>query len=119
MVTAMALEEEDMFKFVVQCDFITGSIAHGCIVEFGNITINLTKGNACTTVTVNKTQPPFINYTQLQVIGYDIESDDSIGKVPVPGLITRNKSATCTPLKNIPSDSNRELQIIIVFYLII
>lgn len=118
MVSVFALENE---TFVVKCDFITGSDARGCMVvlsgEFENITINLTRNNPCTTisVTLNAAQQLYCNLAE--VFGYDIESDGSVGSLPLPGTISINvsQSLTCTPIEiKTPSGKLRYNIIIII-----
>ena len=82
--------------FVVQCDFISGSNAQGCMVvlvgEVNNITVNVTRNNPCTTLTVNVTKNCYD-----KVFGFDIESDGSVGTLAVPSVIIRNVNNTCAP----------------------
>ena len=103
MVTATALKEEDNV-FIVQCDFITGSNAQGCMVvlvgELGNITANLTRINPCVTMTMNTTQNCYDN-----VFGFDIESDGSVGTLAVSGVILKDVNITCAPHLNTYSES--------------
>ena len=102
MVTATALENEN--AFVVQCDFITGSNAQGCMVvlvgELRNTTANLTRNNSCVSLTVNATQ----NRYDI-VFGFDIESEGSVGTLAIPGKIIRNINVTCAPQSATYSES--------------
>ena len=112
MVTATALKEEDNV-FIVQCDFITGSNAQGCMVvlvgEFGNITANLTRINPCTILTVNET---LLSLNDTQVFGFDIESDGSVGSLAIRGEIERNMNVTCPRnIDEVTDDSSRELKL--------
>ena len=70
--------------FLVQCDFIPGSKAEGCmevlVGELDNTTVSLTRVDTVAVEFINVTCPP-TNY--VQVIGYDIESDKSIGPLAV------------------------------------
>lgn len=79
--------------FTVQCDFITGSDAEGCMVmlvgEFGNSTVTLTRSN--NSQVFNATHPLSCYH---EVLAYDIESDGSTGTLAVPGLLVRNSSRT-------------------------
>ena len=76
---------------MIQCDFISGSDARGCMVvlvgEAFNRTVNLTRCATCSSAIVN------VSY-QLScfrdVLGFDIESDGSIGTLAIPGKLTRN-----------------------------
>ena len=82
---------------LVQCDFIPGSEAQGCIVilvgELDNTTLNLTRSDTVATKFINVTCPS-INY--VQVIGHDIESDYSIGSFTVHGKLLFNNSILCS-----------------------
>ena len=81
-----------MNTVVVQCDFITGSNAKGCMVvlvgEFGNITQTLNITNSCKMEIFNSTDP----ITFHEVFAFDIESEGSIGTLAVPGVISNNLS---------------------------
>lgn len=73
---------------LVQCDFIPGSNAQGCMVvlvrESENITVNLTRVGtlltACVIESIRTTTP------LIDVFGYDIEFDGSVGTLQVPGV---------------------------------
>ena len=71
----------------VLCEFIAGSDAQGCVVvlvsKHENITVNLTRSNGSS---VKMLPCQGLNFTH--VFGFDIESDGSIGTVPVAGEIT-------------------------------
>ena len=84
--------------FLVQCDFIPGSEAQGCMVvlvgESGNTTVNLTRFDTVAVEFINVTCPP-INY--IRMIGYDIESDKkSIGPLAVHGKLLFDNSILCS-----------------------
>ena len=78
---------------MLQCMFVTGSDAIGCLVvlqlvgEADNITFNLTrKGNhMCVMKTVKLTKSSMCTS---EIFGYDIESNGSIGALPVPGELS-------------------------------
>ena len=89
-----------MNAFKVQCDFISGSDAQGCLVvlvgKFDNITMNLERNNPCTIEEVlNATFPLSSYYTT--VYGFDIEMDGSEGNLAIPGeLITDMSDLVCS-----------------------
>ena len=80
-------------SILVQCDFIPGSEAQGCMVilvgELYNTTFNLERSDTVATQYINVTCPS-INY--VQVIGHDVESDHSIGSLAVHGKLLFNNS---------------------------
>ena len=84
--------------FLVQCDFIPGSEAQGCMVvlvgESGNTAVNITRSDTSTIAVefINVTCPPII---YLRVIGYDIESDKSVSPLAVHGMLLFNNSILC------------------------
>lgn len=84
----------DSNSFVVQCIFLTGSMAQGCnVVVIGEsdiITINFTRNSLCAADILELTSP-VSNYTQ--ALGYDIEFDGSIGTLAVQGIILKNGSS--------------------------
>ena len=77
-----------MDAFVVQCDFITGSNAQGCMVvlvgEFDNVTANLSilEQNCFKVLNVSH---PLSCYRE--IFAFDIESDGSAGTLAVPGVL--------------------------------
>ena len=94
-----AVPLEDANAFMLQCSFINGSNAQGCMVklidEFGNVTMtgNLTReSGTCAIGILNVTHS---SSDVSEVFGYDIESDGSVGLLAVPGVISRNDNETC------------------------
>ena len=93
----------------VQCDFIPGSDAQGCIVilvgESHNTTLNLTRIGTLPTACGSES---FSMTASLKdVFGFDIESDGTIGTTQVPGIITSVASSTefdtlCQPKETNP-----------------
>ena len=87
MVTASAIERDNVF--LVHCNFINGSNAEGCLVvlvgEFDNITTNITQRYK-SFITLNATSPLDLS-CYYDVFAYDIESDGSVGSLPVPGVL--------------------------------
>ena len=89
----------------VQCDFITGSDAQGCVVVLvGNFneTLNLTRPENASDV--SETYMFNLEYTIscfMSVLAYDIEKDGSIGSLAIYGEIHKNVStlemSKCTP----------------------
>ena len=82
---------------MLQCMFVAGSDAFGCLVvlqlvcEGRNITVKLTReGNhvMCVMKTVNLTKS---SACISEFFGYDIESNGSIGTLPVPGELSWNQ----------------------------
>ena len=75
---------------LVQCDFIPGSDAQGCMVvlvgESDNTTVNLTRTGALLTACQIEHLP--ITMTPINVFGYDIEFDGSVGTQQVPGILS-------------------------------
>ena len=95
-VTVILVKNRD--GFLVQCDFIPGSEAQGCMVvlvgELDNTTVKLMRVDTVAMEFINVTCPP-INY--IRVIGYDIESDKkSIGPLAVYGNLLFNNSMLCS-----------------------
>ena len=87
-----------MDAFVVQCDFITGSNAQGCIVvlvgEVDNVTANLSnlEQNYLKVLTISH---PLSCYHE--IFAFDIESDGSVGTLAVPGVLAigRVNTSSC------------------------
>ena len=92
-----AIFDKNRKGYLVQCDFIPGSDAQGCMVvlvgESDNTTVNLTRLSTVAIEFINVTCP-HINYKR--VIGYDIELDNkSIGPLAVHGRLLFNNSIHC------------------------
>ena len=105
-----ALPQEDNKSFLLQCNFVAGSNAQGCMVvvvgEFENVTGNVTRDSKCTSHTmILNTTYPTSNYST--VFGYDIEYDGSVGELAIPGGIVADLApiSSCVPeeLKPHPS----------------
>ena len=116
-ITVVQLEEPN--AFIVQCTFLTGSIAQGCMVvlvgTFDSITMNLTRNGLCAIDVMGATLP-LSNYSE--VMGYDIESDGSVGTLAVHGIILGNGNsiAPCMP---IGLSSNPGKCVIILYELVV
>ena len=85
----------------LQCQFITGSDATGCMVVLtsGNsqkAQYNLTRNQSKISEILNVSleHPPSC-YTGVQA--FDIESDGSVGTLPVPGQLMIISHTQCTP----------------------
>ena len=92
----------------IRCEYISGSDAKGCKVmlvgEADNVTVILNRDDQCTIKNIQ------LSSKLLYVLGYDIESDGSIGTLPVIGRIddaknSRHKISACTPTKDPRVDS--------------
>ena len=85
--------------FQVQCDFILGSDAQGCMIvlvgEYNNVSV---------TLLMNQTNSEIINVTTpvscyKRVIAFDVEHNEQIGTLAVPGKLSGNVNITikCLP----------------------
>ena len=83
-VCAMAIDNQH--TIIVECEFIPGSDAQGCMVvlvgEVANVTAKLTRNSKVGTVKV--ASPPS---SYLMVLAFDVERDGSIGNLAIPGNI--------------------------------
>ena len=94
---------------MLQCVFVTGSDAIGCLVtlhlvgETDNTTVKLTREgmHMCVMKVLNLTNS---SVRIIEILGYDIESNGSIGILPVPGELSWNVS----PLNCESSDKMEE-----------
>ena len=81
-------------KISVQCDFIPGSDAQGCMVvlvgESDNTTVNLTRSGTLLTACAENMH---IVSSLIEVFGYDIEFDGSVGIQQVPGTSVMTTSS--------------------------
>ena len=85
----------------LQCEFITGSDATGCMVvltsEYYSLKTqyNLTRSQSkISEITLRLEHPPSC-YTGVEA--FDIESDGSVGTLPVPGQLVVISHTQCTP----------------------
>ena len=88
----------------IQCEFLTGSNATGCMVVLTGIEayhINLTRNPSTnlTTSTVILEHPPSC-YTGVEA--FDIESDGSVGSLAVPGQLGGKVETPCAPIQISP-----------------
>ena len=95
-VTPLKLESGDLN---VTCHFLAGSDALGCVViligQFHNDTMKLMKRSADTvhTAVLKPISKSLSCYNR--VVAFDIESDGSIGTLPVPGYWERTTDGPC------------------------
>ena len=94
-------EKDSKAAFRVSCDFITGSNAKGCVVvlvsAFHNTTVNVMRriktnsdnSNGTDAELVVSLDSPPLCYEK--VFGYDIESDETLGQLAVPGVIIKSQ----------------------------
>ena len=101
---------------IIQCEFITGSTASGCMVVltgFSEYNINLTRSiNTCinsATTTITLDHPPS-SYTGVEA--FDIESDGSVGSLAVPGQLGSKLETPCTPVEVIPGSYITTVQLL-------
>ena len=84
----------------LQCVFVMGSDATGCMVVLTSenshkVQYNLTRNSTISEVlTVTLEHPPSY-YTVVEA--FDVESDGSVGTLPVPGQLMVYSQAPCTP----------------------
>ena len=83
---------KDQRAFRVQCDFIEGSDAQGCMVVFqstsDNVTVNITRRHGISNganATVNVIEP---TSCYQEVYAFDIECNGGIGTLAIPGQIS-------------------------------
>ena len=95
---------EDVNASIIQCEFVAGSTASGCMVvltgfEACNIilTRNINTNSATTTVTLEYTPSCYTG-----VEAFDIESDGSVGSLAVPGQLEGRLETPCAPVEVIP-----------------
>ncbi len=89
---------------IIQCEFVAGSTATGCMVVltgFEAYNIDLTRdismNSAITTVTLER--PPSC-YTGVEA--FDIESDGSVGTLSVPGQLGGRLETPCATTETLP-----------------
>ena len=106
-ITTIHDESRDVVTVTVQCDFIPGSYALGCMVvlvgESENTTLTLTKVSNSTCTLETTELPMNTNSEIIDVLGYDIENDGSIGTLAIPGKLNGSQSMVCMQPSIVPS----------------
>ena len=97
----------------MECDFILGSDADGCVVvllstgEVDNTTLNSTRENHSSRMAVTQLELPSPLHCYYRAYALDIESDGLIGSLPVPGVLDladTDSAESCSPM-----DTHRSL----------
>ena len=93
----------------LQCEFITGSDATGCMVvltsEYSQkVQYNLTRNTTISEVLSVTLEHSPSCYTGVEA--FDIESDGSVGTLPVPGQLGGRLETPCTPVEVIPGSQH-------------
>ena len=82
----MALDGQH--SFIVECEFIPGSDAQGCLAilvgELDNVTVNLTRSSSSKVGTVEVANVPS---SYFKVVAFDVEHDGSVATLSIPGDI--------------------------------
>lgn len=90
---------------ILQCSFITGSDARGCLIvllgESQNSTINMTREGLCAFGTIN------VLSNISEVIAFVVESDGSVGDVAIAGVIQMNVTMMSSCIPNIANISTK------------
>ena len=108
---------EDGYTMTVQCSFLTGSNARGCMVvltslygeESQNLTRNITTNLAMSTITLNYVQSCYHG-----VEAFDVESDGTVGSLAVPGMLFRNVGTGHNPSEPCMTDPKRMFYLSII-----
>ena len=92
---------EGLDALTIQCEFITGSNATGCMVVLTGLNepyhVNLTRNpNSNSTTLTVALEHPLSCYTGVKA--FDIEADSSVGSVPVRGQLKTESGTLCTPI---------------------
>ena len=102
MATLIALV--DISTSIIQCEFVAGSTASGCMVVLTGFVayhVNLTRNpnTNLATITVTLEYPPSC-YTGIEA--FDIEADGSVGTLAVPGQLAGRLETPCTTIEVLP-----------------
>ena len=92
---------EGVNTLTIQCEFITGFNATGCMVVLTGLNepyhVNLTRNpNSNSTTTTVTLEYPLSCYTGVKA--FDIEADGSVGSLPVLGQLKTESGTLCTPI---------------------
>ena len=105
----------------IQCNFITGSDAQGCMVvlvgDAINTTVNVTRCDAHSCSVVILISQPLSCY--FEMFAYDIESDGSVGTLPIPGELLDKPISTMTVACAQSSDSGKCIHYVPIILLIL
>ena len=100
---------KDHRAFHVQCDFVEGSDAQGCMIllvgTYSNVTVNITKryrNSISADTTVNVVEPTSCYH---EVYAFDIEYDGSMGTLAIPGQLSTEGESSLVPQCGIDSSS--------------
>ena len=102
----------------VQCAFMPGSNAQGCMLilfgEFDNTTVNLTRDSDGSSEAVTHHDLAYPLSCYHQALGFDIEADGSLGSLSVPVTLMREVTTSpvkCSPNEEAPLQSEQKLYI--------
>ena len=90
---------------VIQCEFVAGSTASGCMVVLTGFVahndVNLTRdpNTNSATLTITLEHPPSC-YTGVEA--FDIEFDGSVGSLAIPGQLAGRSQTPCTTIEVLP-----------------
>ena len=100
----------------IQCEFIAGSNATGCMVVLTGFVpyhINLTRNPSTNLINSTVTlEHPLSCYTGVEA--FDIESDGSVGSLAVPGQLGGILETPCTPIQTSPSEIHNNNHYVVV-----
>ena len=109
----------------MECDFISGSDADGCVVvlvssgEVDNTTLNITRQSNSSNIAETEFELPSPLYCYSEAYALDIEADGSTGTLPIHGVLDHtgaNADESCLPT-DIPLRPRSEYILRIIRYL--
>lgn len=102
----------------IQCDFMLGSNAGGCMVmvlgEFDNTTVNLTRENNGSSEAVTHHELAYSLSCYHQAYALDIEADGSLGSLSLPATLVRKNTTLpieCSLTEEAPVQSEHKAYI--------
>ena len=109
---------KDNYTVRIQCDFMLGSNAGGCMVmvlgEFDNTTVNLTRENNDSSEAVTHHELAYSLLCYHQAYALDIEADGSFGSLSLPVTLVRENTTLpveCSPNEESPVQSEHKVYI--------